>query len=96
MIETEFWKVSEAYKATDKYKRVNTDLEISNDRPVFFAINRDGSWNSILNDKVYSKSFPNIYFSKFEELLIEDQFEKENYLNTYFWKISKSDVWLDD
>jgi hypothetical protein len=95
-IEEPFFQVAQAYKSAKAYypkKVADKDLIL---RPVFFVMVYTTHANNLFSGNFKIKSFPNIYFSKVEELFIEDEYEKQNYMDIHFWRITPSDVRIDN
>jgi hypothetical protein len=95
-IEEPFLQVAQSYKNAKAYypKRVADKGIIM--RPVFFVMTYTTHANNLFSGNFKIKSFPNIYFSKVEELFIEDEYERQNYMDIHFWRITPSDVRIDD
>jgi hypothetical protein len=95
-IEKPFLEVAQAYKNARAYypkKVVGRDQIL---RPVFFIMTQTTYANNLFAGNFKLKSFPNLYFSSVEELFIEDEFEKQNYMDIHFWRITPSDVRIDN
>lgn len=52
--------------------------------------------NQLFKGSFRIRSFPNIYYSTPEELFIVDEYEKQNYMDLNFWRITPSDVTIDE
>lgn len=94
-IEEPFLTVASAYKNRQTYyplRRANGDIK----RPIFFVHTQVGYNSPVFSGNFKLKSYPNIYFSQADELFITEEFEKQNYMDINFWRITITDVVIDD
>lgn len=94
-IEEPFFAVSRAYKARETYyplKLTNGDIR----RPIFFVHSHIGYHSKVFTGNFKLKSYPNIYFSQADEIFITEEFEKQNYMDINFWRITITDVIIDE
>jgi hypothetical protein len=94
-IEEPFLRVAQAYKARQTYyplRLTNGDIR----RPIFFVHSHVGYHSPVFTGNFKIKSYPNIYFSQADEIFITEEFEKQNYMDINFWRITITDVIIDD
>ena len=91
LIEKAFYKVGEAYKKNSMYlPRKHKNAE-KIQKPIFFMQVNISFENMLVVDYYKMTTLPCISLSLADEINITDPYERRQYLNTYFWRITSGD-----
>lgn len=96
VIERSFFKVAEAYKKNSMYlPRKHKNAETIQ-KPIFFLQVNISFENTQVVDYYRMTTLPCVVLSLAHEINITDPYERRQYLNTYFWRITSGDGVLNE